>query len=67
MFIIGIRKKQYLLVPIFNSKERERTTNMQILIILLIIAYRPLGVILQLAAGFGAGINHKGRGRRRRW
>lgn len=40
---------------------------MQILIILLIIAYIPLGVIFQLAAGYGCGINHKGRRRRRRW
>ena len=40
---------------------------MQILIILFIIAYIPLGVIFQLVAGFGCGINHKGRRRRRRW
>ena len=40
---------------------------MQILIILLIIAYIPLGVIFQLAADYGCGINHKRRRRRRRW
>ena len=38
-----------------------------ILIILLIIAYIPFGVIFQLAAGCGAGINHKKRRRGRRW
>ena len=40
---------------------------MHILIILLIIAYVPLGVIFQLAADYGCGINHKCRRGRRRW
>ena len=28
---------------------------------------KSMGVIFQLAAGYGCGINHKGRRRRRRW
>lgn len=39
---------------------------MQILVILLIIAYIPLGVIFQLA-GIGGKGNHIGRRRKRRW